>query len=148
LLVQVAEVVDELVRLGGRERLEEDRRGGELAPAPPGPPVEELRPCQAEEQGGSVPAEGGDVLDEIQERRLRPVPAVADPHAPAQCRLSKPHTSPRSAAVCSSVFRNAQAISSGVVGSCVSPSTDAIAAAAASSFGLVPSWSSASTSGQ
>ena len=57
-------------------------------------------------------------------------------------------TSGRSVAACSSVLRNAQAISSAEVVASVSPSSERIAAAAASSEGSRSSCCSTSTTGQ
>ena len=61
---------------------------------------------------------------------------------------SKTTTSGRSAAACSSVLRNAQAISSADVAASVSPSSERIATAAASSEGRTSSCFSTSTTGQ
>ena len=53
------------------------------------------------------------MFDQVEERLLAPLKVVEDDH------------SGRCAAACSSVFRNAQAISSGDVAASVSPSSDA-----------------------
>ena len=70
-------------------------------------------------------------------------------------KVSSPHwmssnttTSGRSDAACSSVLRNAQAISSADVAASLSPSSERIAAAACSSAGSVSSCFSTSTTGQ
>jgi len=36
------EICDQVLALGSIERLQQDRRGVELAPAPPGPPIQQL----------------------------------------------------------------------------------------------------------
>ena len=65
-------------RLVRRERLEQRGRCIQLAAAPGGSHVEQLGPCHAQQQDRSVPAEIGDVLDEVEERRLAPVQVVED----------------------------------------------------------------------
>ena len=66
------------VRLG--ERLEEDRRGVQLAAAPARPDVEELgsRDAEEEDRRGTRPVD--DVLDEVEHRLLRPVEVVDHEH--------------------------------------------------------------------
>ena len=83
------------------ERLEEDRRRVVLAAAPRGPHVVELRPRHADEQDRRVPRPLGDVLDEVEERRLAPVDVVEDDaRAAARGRATRaaagpPRSSPR-----------------------------------------------------
>ena len=74
------EVVDEALRLRLGQRLEEDRRGVELPSAPGRAQVEELGAREADEEDGRVPRPVGDVLDEVEERRLAPVDVVEDDH--------------------------------------------------------------------
>ena len=72
----VEQARDERVGVAGRERLEQHRRGVQLAAAPVRPPVEQLRPRHAEQEDRRVAAEVGDVIDEIEERLLAPVDVV------------------------------------------------------------------------
>ena len=74
----VEQSVDQLVRLLGRERLEQHARGVELAAAPAGHPVEQLGSGEAEEQDRRVPAQVGDLLDEVEERGLAPMEIVQE----------------------------------------------------------------------
>ena len=79
------------------ERLEEHRGRIELAAAPAGVSVEELGPRQAEQQDRRVARELGEVFDEAEERRLRPLQIVEDDHeraAPCQ-RLEELANGPR-----------------------------------------------------
>ena len=71
-------LVDQLVRLLVGERLEQHGRRVELAAAPGRPAVEQLGPGHAEEQDRRVAREVGDVLDQVEERRLAPVDVVED----------------------------------------------------------------------
>ena len=72
-LVPVEEAVDQLVALLRCKGLEQYRRRVELATAPAGSALEQLGARQAQEQDRRVPAPVGNVLDEIEEARLRPV---------------------------------------------------------------------------
>ena len=72
------QLVDQRVRLVRRERLEQHRRRVQLAAAPGRAPLEQLRPGHAEEQDRCVAREVGDVLDQVEERRLAPVDVVED----------------------------------------------------------------------
>ena len=62
------------------ERLEEDRRGVELAAAPARPPLEQLGSREAQDHDRSATRQVGHVLDEIEERRLCPVEVVEHDH--------------------------------------------------------------------
>jgi len=62
------------------ERLEQRRRRVQLAAAPADPPVEQLRPRDAQEQDRRVTREIGDVLDQLEERRLAPMDVVEHDH--------------------------------------------------------------------
>ena len=73
-----ARVVDQRLALVFAERLEQERRRVELAAAPVGSRVEELGPRDAEEEDRRVARQVGDVLDEIDEHRLRPLQVVDD----------------------------------------------------------------------
>ena len=68
--------LQQLVGLGGAERLEQERRRVQLAAAPALPLVEELRPRDAEEQDRRLAREIGNVLEEVEEGRLAPVDVV------------------------------------------------------------------------
>ena len=72
------EALDELRALVRAERLEQERRRVQLAAAPAGPHVEELGARDAEEEDRRVAREVGDVLDEVDEDRLRPLEVVDD----------------------------------------------------------------------
>ncbi len=67
------EVLDELVRFLVRERLERDR-----LPGPGGSCVAEVRSREAEEEHRRISRPVGDVLDQIEQRRLRPVDVFED----------------------------------------------------------------------
>ena len=67
------DVRDELGRLFLGERLEQDRRRVELAAGPARPAVEELRAGEADDQDRCVAYPVGEVLDEVEQRRLGPV---------------------------------------------------------------------------
>ena len=60
----------------GAERLEQQRRRVELSAAPARPRVEQLRACDAEEEDRRVARQVRDVLDEVDEDRLRPLQVV------------------------------------------------------------------------
>ncbi len=97
------EVLDELSGLGLVQRLEQDRGRVELAAAPAGSAVEQLGSREANEQDRRVPSPVGDVLDEIEEGRLRPIAGRrrrrrAAARAPApRTACARPRRSPRSA---------------------------------------------------
>ena len=74
------QVLDESVRLGVGERLEQDARRVQLAAAPVRAVVEELGPTDGDEQHRSVPRPFGDVLDKVEEGGFRPVHVVEDDH--------------------------------------------------------------------
>ena len=58
------------------ERLEQDRRRVQLAAAPAGSQLEQLGPGDAEEEDRRVARPVGDVLDQVEEDRLRPLDVV------------------------------------------------------------------------
>ena len=74
------------------ERLEQERGCVQLAAAPARSLVEELRARDAEEEDRRVAREVGDVLDEVDEDRLRPLQVVDhDDLRPLGCaRLEQP----------------------------------------------------------
>ena len=72
------ERVDQPVAILDAERLEQERRRVELATAPSGLCVEKLGPSDAEEEDRRAAREVGDVLDELEERPLRPMHVVED----------------------------------------------------------------------
>ena len=72
------EPLDEPLRLVVRERLEEDGRRVALAAAPGRSRVEQLGPRHGHEQDRRVARPVGNVLDEIEQRRLGPVEVVED----------------------------------------------------------------------
>ena len=74
----VEQVVEELVDVPLRQRLEQDRRGVRLAAAPHGPCVEQLRARDAEQEDRPVARPVRDVLDDVEERLLRPLEIVED----------------------------------------------------------------------
>ena len=80
----------------GRERVEQDRGSVELAAGPAGPPVEQLRPGEAEDEHGHVPHPISQVLDQIQQRRLCPVDVLEhEQHGPlAREHLDQPAHGP------------------------------------------------------
>jgi len=59
-------------------RLEQDRGGVQLAAAPGWPFVEELRPGEADDESADVPNRVGEVLDQVEQRRLAPVNVLED----------------------------------------------------------------------
>jgi hypothetical protein len=75
-----AEVVQELRRLPGIERLEQDGGRVPLASAPGRPLLEELGTGDAQQHDGRVTSEVGDVLDEIEQCLLGPVQIVEHAH--------------------------------------------------------------------
>ncbi len=77
----VEQPVDQPLALVRRERLEQHRGRVELAAAPARPSVEQVGPGEAEEEDRGVAGEVGDVLDEVEQRRL------------AHCRSSSTTTS-------------------------------------------------------
>ena len=70
------EVRDERPALLATERFEQDRRRVQLPAGPSRVIVEQLGARHAREQDRGVPSEVGDVLDELQERRLGPLEVV------------------------------------------------------------------------
>ena len=68
----IEELLDELRALLLGERLELDRRRAHAPAAPPGTRVEQLGPREADDEDGR-PHPVGEVLDEVEERRLGPV---------------------------------------------------------------------------
>ena len=72
----VEQAEDELRGVSRGERLEQDRRGVQLASAPVRPPVEQLRSRHAEEQDRRVAAQVCNVVDEIEKEILAPVDVV------------------------------------------------------------------------
>ena len=70
------EVVDEEGCILARERLEHDRRRVQPAPAPTGPHLEQLGPRDAEDQHRGLARPIREVLDQVEERRFRPVDVV------------------------------------------------------------------------
>ena len=79
------QVPDQVAALVVGERLERDRRGVELAPAPARPLVQQLRPRDAEHQDRRLSRPARDVFDQVQERGLAPVDVVE--HHGERCRL-------------------------------------------------------------
>ena len=61
-----------------RQRLEQDRRGVQLAPAPAGAHVEQLRPRHAQQHDRGLARDVGHVLDQVEEGRLGPLEVVQD----------------------------------------------------------------------
>ena len=88
------EVLDQAAAFVIGERLEQDRRRVQLAAAPARADVEQLRAGEADEQDRGASSPVGDVLDEIEERRLAPVDVVEDEHE----RMSHPQASRRASA--------------------------------------------------
>ena len=119
----VEQPVDELGGVGVVERLEQQGRRIQLPARPPGSDIEQLGPGDAEQEDGSAARPVAYVLDEIEQRRLRPVQVVEDEHERAR----------------SSANRSSNAR----VASCVSAGDEPIA-----SPGSTPSCKSTSTSGQ
>ena len=76
--VAVEEAADQLRALGFRERLEQNRGGVELSPRPAVPHVEKLRPCDADQEHGSVTNPICHVLDQVEEGGLAPMNVVED----------------------------------------------------------------------
>src|SRR5207244_7399547 len=70
------QVVDQRLGVGLGERLEQDRRRVVLATAPTRTCVQEVRPRDAQEEDGCITAPVGDVVDEVEKRRLCPVQVV------------------------------------------------------------------------
>jgi hypothetical protein len=70
--------VDQLGAFLRRQWFEQDRGRVQL-PAPPGwPLVEQVWPCQTEQQEGGTPGEVGDVVDQAEKRLLSPLDVVED----------------------------------------------------------------------
>src|SRR5438128_8455014 len=70
------QVVDQRLGVGLGQRLEQDRRRVVLATAPTRTCVQEVRPRDAQEEDGCITAPVGDVVDEVEKRRLCPVQVV------------------------------------------------------------------------
>ena len=91
------ELVDEPLAVVARQRLEQDRRGVQLAPAPAGTELEQLGARDAEQEDRGIARPVGDVLDQVEEDRLRPLDVVeedelrplrgASLQQPAECEL-------------------------------------------------------------
>ena len=77
---RVGQRVHELVRVVVAERLEDDERRTCAWRRPGGPHVEEVGARGAEDEDRRVARRGGDVLDEVEERRIGPVDVVDDEH--------------------------------------------------------------------
>jgi hypothetical protein len=74
------QVVDQLLGLRHGKRRQQDRDRVRSAPRPITPPLEQLRPGQAEEQDGSTVRPLAHVLEEVEQRRLSPVKVVHHQH--------------------------------------------------------------------
>ena len=74
------QALEQLVRLRRRERLEQHSRRVQLSAAPAWPAFEQLRPSETEQEDRGRPREVGDMLDQIEESRLRPVDVVEHDH--------------------------------------------------------------------
>ena len=72
------QILDQRLALVVTQRLEEDRCRVQLAATPLGSDVEELGACDAEQEDRCVTREVCDVLDEVDEDRLRPLQIVDD----------------------------------------------------------------------
>ena len=73
-----AEVVDQLRALGVGQRLEEDRGRIQPPATPLRPDLVELGPCDADEEQRCLVRPLGEVVDEVEKRRLAPVDVVED----------------------------------------------------------------------
>ena len=72
------QIADQVLALAPAERLEQDRRGVELPPSPAGAGVEESGASYTEEEDRGAAGQVRDVLDEVDEDRLRPLEVVDD----------------------------------------------------------------------
>ena len=73
-----------------RRRAARARRGGvQLAAAPAGPQLEQLRPGDAQQEDRRVARPVRDVLDQVEERRLRPLDVVEDDERPFRAGLEQ-----------------------------------------------------------
>ena len=72
--------LDERARLVLRKRVEREQRARGHRRRPGGPHLDELRPRQADEQDRVLAGEGDDVLEQVQEARLRPLDVIDDGH--------------------------------------------------------------------
>ena len=79
-LSRTQKVVDQLVALVRRQRLERDREGVRLPPAPPGANVQEVGSRHRQEEDRRLTGEVGDVLDQIEEGATRPLEVVEHDH--------------------------------------------------------------------
>ena len=77
-LALAQQVLDQRVDRGVPKRLEQDRRRVQLAAAPQGPLVEELRPRHADEQDPGIAGPVSEMVEEIEEGRLGPLHVVED----------------------------------------------------------------------
>ena len=75
---RVEQRVDELLHLALGERLQQDRGRVQLPTRPARLHVEQLGPCNAEEQDRNAPGPVEDVLDKLEHRRLGPLEIVDD----------------------------------------------------------------------
>ena len=75
---RVEQLVDSLLDLALGERLQQNRRRIQLPARPAGFHVEQLGPCNAEEQDRNAARPVEDVLDELEHGRLRPLEIVDD----------------------------------------------------------------------
>ena len=78
LRVGAEEVERELSGVAAAERLEGQGVVGEQAAAPRRPCVEQLRPRERQEQDGKIVQARGQELDQVEERRVRPVDVLED----------------------------------------------------------------------
>ena len=85
---------DEPARVGLRERVEHEHLVAGLRPRRAR--LQQLRPGDADEQDRVVAREDGEVVDEVEQRRLRPVQVLQhdDQRALARCRLEQPAHGP------------------------------------------------------
>ena len=72
------QVLDELIRLLVRQWLDRQRHGSRVTPRPCGAFIQQFGPRRTEEDDGVGRGEVGDVLEQIQQRRLRPVHILED----------------------------------------------------------------------
>ena len=77
---RVRQRIHKLVRVVVAERLEHDERRARARRRPGGPHVEEVGARRAEDEDRRVARRGGDVLDEVEQRRVGPVDVVDDEH--------------------------------------------------------------------
>ena len=94
------EARQELAHRVGRDRLEVDRGEAALAGAPVGPPFEQLRAGQGQDQDRDVPGPLHQVVDEVEQPRVGVVEVLEDHHDRSASRRAARRTSatPRTAA--------------------------------------------------